>query len=1242
MIKFRMRTTLDRILGGIMKKIRLCFLTLFVLLTFSYAMLFVSCDDKDDTDTGTTSTDTETDTQTETDTGIDPIAEGTVTFKNADGTVITAITGNVGDKMEYVPSKDGYLSCEYYGDSSFNDKISIGDKIPEGETVVYVKWTSPITYTVSFDAGRGVGAMESIQISYDEKVALPANTFTLKNEEFSEWRLYREDGSYESFIDKARVKNLSSVQGDVLKLVAVYENADLPNFVIENGVVTSYNGSLETVVFPEFATSISKDVFKGNASAAKIKKIVVPDCYNNIECGAFAPCTSLKELTVPFIGGSRTENNFIAYLFGAETYLDNDYSFEAEINVLYGLVEKNGDFSSLLVPKTLKKVTVTDEIKTIAEGAFYKVYSLEKLVIPNSEKLYSIGAKAFDGCWQLGYDSTYEVQNPLYWLENVKTIGDRAFAGYITEENDDGSSYVFTRLFEIPKLEKIQTIGKEAFYGCVYLMKAEFGPELKTIGNYAFTSCASLTELNFPDSLTKIGEYAFTSCASISKITIGKGIREIAAFAFADCTSLASVTISSSSPAKISEMAPFSNGIESKYNSQNWFEGYKPIFTHLTIYVSGDAVETYKGSWSIYSDYISANDTVSESVYYYGKLDDGTYTARLRVVGNIIYVTDPYGEFLNMIDPFGYSEFGTEYTLFYRNADVEGAGREFFIVLSNPDIVDYLGDEYETTVRVRPEIYKRENDTNFIINTVEFLSVYGTLGKGENSLYKIVDDGFGHATLYARENISSEFTEVAMPAGAVYSEIYLYVSLVYDEQYLAIVYEDEYAVPIEHRYFFTVGDRLIEASNIKTNTAMTFLSYGDFQITLDGGSMAKLSLFNNSYGTDEYIGSYNVVEGEYGSYVYKISLTDMQSGENSVAGTLVFDGYFDGGYHRCKISLSNSSTTVYRNTVYRSADLTERTCINADDKSRYNFYDYSDKDGNVLFRYAEYITPDNVSYHGEYSLDGDTIKINVENYSEKTGAITDNRMSFSIKGVLSDEIYQTYDYGENYVFYMSEDFYGTLIDYYMIKMDGYGNAKLHDTHNDDTDIWYTGTYYNTYRSIGSDDYGEFWIYCFNGQECDKAGNIKENGKTATYYYVTSTEVYDDGAGDYYGDIKSISLSDGEATYTVYEENGLEFATMVVDPFGITTLTLLDCRFENGKAVYTVNTEMSSKITCIAYLTTNGEVTYIVVYDNAGNYLFVLTKDENGEWLYQREHTLNPQDKESDILLPDFEKAEKLK
>ena len=36
------------------------------------------------------------------------------------------------------------------------------------------------------------------------------------------------------------------------------------------------------------------------------------------------------------------------------------------------------------------------------------------------------------------------------------------------------------------------------------------------------------------------------------------------------------------------------------------------------------------------------------------------------------------------------------------------------------------------------------------------------------------------------------------------------------------------------------------------------------------------------------------------------------------------------------------------------------------------------------------------------------------------------------------------------------------------------------------------------------------------------------------------------------------------------------------------------------------------------------------------------KDENGEWLYQREHTLNPQDKESDILLPDFEKAEKLK
>lgn len=1222
-----------------MKKVRLRFLTLFALLMCLSAILFVSCNDKDGTDTDTTSTDTETDTQTETDTGIDPITEGTVIFKNADGTVITAITGNVGDKIEYVPSKEGYLSCEYYVDASFNDKISIGDKIPEGETIVYVKWTSPITYTVSFDSGRGVGAMDSIQISYDEKVTLPANTFTLKNEEFSEWRLYRKDGSYESFIDKARVKNLSSVQGESLKLVAVFENADLANFVIENGVVISYNGSLETVVFPEFATSISKDVFKDNVLASKIKKIVVPDCYNSIECGAFSPCTSLKELTVPFIGGSRAENNFIAYLFGAETYLDNDYSFEAELNVLYGLIEKNADFSSLLVPKTLKKVTVTGEITTIAEGAFYKVYSLEKLVIPNSEKLYSVGAKAFDGCWQLGYDSTYGVQNPLYWLENVKTIGDRAFAGYITEENADGSSYIFTRLFEIPKLEKIQTIGKEAFYGCVYLMKAEFGPELKTIGNYAFTSCASLTELNFPDSLTKIGEYAFTSCASVSKITIGKGIREIAAFAFADCTSLASVTISSSSPARISEMVPFSNGIESKYNSQNWFEGYKPVFTYLKIYVSGDAVETYKNSWSIYSDYISANDTVSESVYYYGKLDDGTYTARLRVVGNIIYVTDPYGEFLSMLDPFGYSGFGTEYTLFFENAGVETVGHETFLILSSPDIVDYFGEEYKTTVRVRPEIYEKENDM-YLVNTVEFLSVYGTIGKGENSLYKIVDDGFGHATLYARDDISSEFTEVAMPEDAVYSEIYLYVALVYDEQYLAVVYEDEYGVPMEYRYFFTVGDRLVEASEIKTNTSMTFLSYGDFQITLDGGAMAKLSLFDNSYNTEEYIGSYSVVEGEYGSDVYKISLTDMQSAENSVTGTLIFDGYFDGGYHRCKISISDGSVIVYKDTVYRSLDLVSRTCINSNDKSKYKFYDYSDADGNVLFRYVEYVTPDNASYHGEYSLDGDTMKINVENYSEKVGTITDNRMSFSIKGVLSDEIYQTYDYGEDYVFYMSEDFYGTLIDYYMIDMDGYGNAKLHDTHDDSTDIWYKGTYYNTYRSIGSDAYGEYWVYRFDGKECDKAGNLKENGQTATYYYITGTEVYDDGAGDYYGDIKSISLSDGEATYTVYDENGLKFATMDVDPFGITTLTLLDCKFENGIAVYTENTEMSSKITCIAYLTTSGEVTYVVVYDNAGNYLFTLTKDEDGEWLYQKEHTLNPQDKESDILLPDFEKAEK--
>lgn len=1172
------------------------------------------------------------------DPGITPeVADGSIVFRNADGTVIETVTGKEGSEVTYRPTTEGYRSFTAYGDKALMTEVSIPATMPKGTTDIYIRWTNPITYTVAFDSGRGIGAMESLRATYGERVTLPKNAFILRGETFSEWRATLPDGKTMSFIDGARVKNLTATDGATVTFVALYETADSKNFTVEDGVVTAYNGTADTLVFPEGAAVISADVFQACATAGNIRKITVPAGYTTIEKGAFTACTSLEYLSLPFIGGSADENNFLAYLFGADSYLDNTYSFSAEYNVLYGLQIKNQDFSSLVIPQTLKTVAVTSPLYTIPEGAFYRMYSLEKLIVADYSALYAVGAHAFDGCWQLGYSSDFGVQNPLWWLENVETIGDSAFAAYISEANDEGSQYTFTRIFEIPSLGKIESVGKNAFYGCVYLMKLSFGDRLRTIDAYAFTNCASLTEIVLPDSLESVGEYAFTSCAAVTDLTLGSGLRDIGSFAFADCTALATVTLRGDAPAKTAKV-PFANEVEYKYNSAGQITDFVPVFTHMKFVVNVSSATAYREKWPECASRIESVGEQTETVVYYDKRADGTFTAKLRIVGDIVYVTDPFGEFLDVLDVLGTAgDLGKEYTLFAKvlgSDTVTAVGDEIFLELTNSAILDYMGEDmYPTTVRIRPASYEKDGKT-YEIATAEFLSDYGTLGNGDGSLYKIVDDGYGHAVLYERESAADEFMPAAVPAGTVYSEIYLYVTLAYSEQYLAVVYEDKYGDPFAYRYFYTSGSKLIPAEGEKTGTAMTFLSYGDVQITVDGRGNAKVTRFVGS-NLVEYIGAYTAA-GEYGDDTLTVTLLELVGENDSVAGTAVFDGYFDGSYHRCRISLTQGGTVVYKNTIYSSGGRTsERYNINSADGSEYCFYDYDSEDGSRSFRYVEFINSEKKSSHGTYRLDGKNIIIDVENYAERTGIIDDIRMSFHFEGVVMDTEYKAFGYDEDYTFYMSEDFYGTTIDYYEIRMDGYGNARFHDTHDDDTDIWYTGTYYNTGRYVKEDAYGKFWVYCFTGTECDAKGNVKENGATATYYYVTDSQVYqysDDY--DYYGLVVSVSLSEGSTAHTVTDEYGMTFAELDIDPFGITEITLYTYTFENGKPVYTKDEEKTAKVTCIASLDNSGTVACVAVYDLAGNFLFLLSPDENGEWIYTSEHVFVPADATDDALVPD--------
>lgn len=298
--------------------------------------------------------------------------------------------------------------------------------------------------------------------------------------------------------------------------------------------------------------SISDDAFVGASSITTIE--ISRDCVK-MGLGAFADCTSLEMLSIPFAGSSSTENRYFAYLFGAEAYTESNK-----------------------VPASLKTVNLTsDKAVAIGEYAFYGCSNIAFVGIPMGIK--TIEKNAFEGCSGL---------TAVLIPYTVETIAENAFLGYTARriyamhsskpsgwssswkpgtvrvsweasyrgETDDGFIYSQT-------LDKIEIagytgelsnvtipasingytvigIGDEAFASNVTLKSISFPVTIKKIGYKAFTGCYNLDSITLPENLEIIGEGAFYSCG-FTEITIPKSVTTIEASAISYCSNLSKI-----------------------------------------------------------------------------------------------------------------------------------------------------------------------------------------------------------------------------------------------------------------------------------------------------------------------------------------------------------------------------------------------------------------------------------------------------------------------------------------------------------------------------------------------------------------------------------------------------------------------------------------------------------------------------------------------------------------------------
>ena len=205
---------------------------------------------------------------------------------------------------------------------------------------------------------------------------------------------------------------------------------------------------------------------------SSLQVVTLSDSLEEVGFGAFEGCRSIRALTLPFVGGSKTENTYLAYIFGAS----------------------RPDFAKGFYPANLARVTVTQAAQTLGNYAFFECESLKEIDL--SEGLTSIGVRAFYGCTSL-----WSIKLP----NTVATIRELAFA------NCDA-------LTTIQFGSTLTEIGINAFYNCDSLTEVALPASLKSLPASCFAGCISLAKVDL-GGVTNVGAQAFRHCNAITDVT---------------------------------------------------------------------------------------------------------------------------------------------------------------------------------------------------------------------------------------------------------------------------------------------------------------------------------------------------------------------------------------------------------------------------------------------------------------------------------------------------------------------------------------------------------------------------------------------------------------------------------------------------------------------------------------------------------------------------------------------------
>ena len=377
----------------------------------------------------------------------------TVTFETAHGTVPTKIEGlRKGGKLTEEQLKEpenvtGYRFDGWFdGETQFTAETEITSDI-----TLTAKWTK--TYTVTFDANGGSGAIASITEVAGTEIELPENIFAKDGCIFTGWATSAGVGV--SYSDKAKI----TVTGDITLyatwgMTAANAAAAIASLTEEGTHTVTVAGEITTDDLTKLTNAIS-----GLAENVK----VILDLGGTTGLTDIPAEFDLKNLAGIAIPASVTKLSCLfwnSFNLSVLKVAENNPAYKSVGNIIY---TKDGQ-TLVLAAKNLTEVTIPSGIKTIGSWAFRGSSDLKKVSFEEASVLETIEESAFDSC---------------------------------------------SELTEITLPSTLRTLGEQVFDSCSELKSITLPEGIKTIPTCTFLNCKSLTEISLPSTLEFIGNMAF-------------------------------------------------------------------------------------------------------------------------------------------------------------------------------------------------------------------------------------------------------------------------------------------------------------------------------------------------------------------------------------------------------------------------------------------------------------------------------------------------------------------------------------------------------------------------------------------------------------------------------------------------------------------------------------------------------------------------------------------------------------